>query len=235
MTSRKKRRGIAVAALVGAVVLSSCTFHPGQAAVVNGTNISQGTVDDLVHAGCSIFEANRKTNGGAAPATSTSYLRHLFTLNLISFKIIDKAASQLHLTVSPAAIARITSSQPLPGGLQGVDRERLTGFLEMSTRADLQKAVIGAHLKDPSVTNADHVQPGQISDSVKYLHTFTLQQHVSVNPAYGTWSHGQLLDTDGSLSAAQSQSARRWLTLRAENTDGTGQNADQLPTSQVCG
>lgn len=235
MTSRKKRHGIAAAAVVGAVVVSGCTFHPGQAAVVNGTNISQGTVDDLVHAGCSFFKAQRMQSGGAAPATSTSYLRHLFTLNLISFKIIDKAASKLHLTVSPAVIARITSSQTLPDALQGTDRERLQGFFKMSTRADLQKAVIGAHLKDPSVTNADHVQPGQINDSVKYLRTFTLQQYVTVNPAYGTWSHGQLLDTDGSLSAAQSQSARRWLTLRAENTDGSGQNADQLPRGQVCG
>jgi hypothetical protein len=221
---------------VGALAVSGCTFHPGQAAVVNGTNISEDTVDDLVQAGCSFFEAQRKESpGGGEAATSTSYLRHLFTLNLINFMIIDKAASELHLTVSPAVIAKITAGQALPNALQGVDRDRLKGFFEMSTRADVQKAVIGAHLKDPTVMNADRVNPDQIQDSVKYLRAYTLQQKVTVNPAYGSWSHGQLFDTDGSLSAAASPAARRWLTFRAENTDGGGTNVDQLPPSQVCG
>lgn len=235
MTSRKKRHGIAVAAFVGALVVSGCTFHPGQAAVVNGTGISEDTVDDLVQAGCSFFEAQRKQTPGGEPDTSTSYLRHLFTLNLISFAIIDKAATELHLTVSPAVIAKITAGQALPNALQGADRDRLQSFFEMSTRSDLQQAVIGAHLKDPTVMNADHVQPTQINDSRAYLRAFTVQQKVSVNPSYGTWSHGQLFDTDGSLSAAASPAARRWLTFRAENTDGGGTNVDQLPASQVCG
>jgi hypothetical protein len=237
VTSRKKRYGLAVAAFVGAMVASGCSFHPGQAAVVNGSNISESTVSDLVTAGCSYFEANRKESptGGAEPATSIAYLRHVFTLNLISFKIVDKAASELHLTVSPAVLAKATSGQRLPAGLQGEDRERLKAFFDASTRAEVQKALIGAHLKDPSVTTADHVTRDQTQDSVKYLRAFTLRQHVTVNPAYGTWSHGQLLDTDGSLSAAQSSTARRWLSIRAANLDSSGENVDQLPASQVCG
>jgi hypothetical protein len=83
--------------------------------------------------------------------------------------------------------------------------------------------------------NADHVTRDQAKDSVKYLREFTLKQDVSVNPAYGTWSHGRLLDTDGSLSAAQSSTARQWLSIRAANLENSGQNVDHLPPSEVCG
>jgi hypothetical protein len=234
VTSRSRRYGIAVAASVGALAMSGCTFHPGQAAVVNGSDISQSTVDDLVQAGCGFFKAQRVQTGSGQPATSTAFLRTLFTENLISFKIIDKAASRLHLTVSPAAIAKASAGQSLPTGLQGEDRTRLKSFFEMSTRADLQQAVIGAHLKDPSVTNADHVVASQIADSRAYLKAFTLKQQVSVNPAYGTWSHGRVIDSDGSLSAAESTPARTWLKLRSANSAGTGGVAG-LPPSQVCG
>ena len=235
MTSRTRRYGIAVAAVVGALAMSGCTFHPGQAAVVNGSSISQSAVDDLVQAGCGFFKAQRAANGGGVPSTSTSFLRNLFTQNLISFKIIDKAATQLHLTVSQAAIAKASAGQTLPKGMQGDDQTRLRSFFTESTRADLQKAVIGAHLKDPSVTNADHVAASQIGASTAFLRAFTLKQQVSVNPAYGTWSHGRVLDSDGSLSAAQSTDARKWLRLRAANSDGSGSGISGLPASQVCG
>ena len=235
MTSRTRRYGIAVAAFAGAIFVSGCQFHPGQAAVVNDSNISQRSVDDLVQAGCAFFKAQREASGGGEPATSTSFLRNLFTQNLIAFKIIDKAASQMGLSVSPAVIAKASQGQVLPKGLTGEDRERLQNFFTISTRADLQKAVIGAHLKDPSVTNADHVTQDQIADSRAFLKAFTLKQKVSLNPAYGTWSHGQVLDSDGSLSSAQSAPARKWLKLRAANADGSGQGVAGLPPSQVCG
>jgi SurA N-terminal domain len=235
VTSRTRRHGIAIAAFVGAIAVSGCTFHPGQAAVVNGSDISQSTVDDLVQAGCSFFKASREESGGGEPATSRSFLRNLFTQNLITFKIIDKAATQMGLTVSPAAIAKNSVEPTLPKGLQGTDRELFDDFFVQATRSELQQAAIGAHLKDPSVTNADNVQQSQIADSRAYLKAFTLKQKVSLNPAYGTWSHGQVLDSDGSLSAAQSAVARKWLKLREANADGSGSGVVGLPPSQVCG
>jgi len=231
---RTRRLGIAVAGCVGVIALSGCSMHPGQAAVVNGSDISQGSVDDLVHAGCNFFAVQR-AQSGEGTATPISFLRNLFTQNLISFKIIDKAAAQMHLTVSPAIVAEKSQNQSLPAGMNPEDRRRLREFLLRSTRADLQQAVIGAHLKDPSVTNADNVTEDQIDDAKPYLKQFTLKQHVSVNPAYGTWRHGELLDTDGSLSAAQSAPARRWLEKRQANSDGSGDGVEGLPPSQVCG
>lgn len=232
-TSRQPTRGPGpqrtAVVLVAMAALAGCQFHPGSAAVVNGDKISQGTIDDLVVAGCGFFKAQRALDGGAVPSTSTAFLRNVFTGSLISFTIVDKAAAQLHLTVSRAAIASAT--QTPPKGMNSEDRERLADFFTDSARSELQQAVIGAHLKDPSVTNADDVTPDDTAAAEKYLAAFTAKQHVEVNPAYGTWSGGRLLDTDGSLSKAQSSEAKSWLALRA----GNGQSAAGLPASQVCG
>jgi len=191
-----------------AVLASGCTFHPGQAAVVNGSEISQGTVDDLVQAGCHYFEAQRKVDGsGVGPTKSVAYLRHLFTSNLISFELVDTAASDLHLTVSDAVVAKRSQAPALPTGMSQQDKDLLNQFFADSTRASLQQAVIGAHQADPSVTNADNVTPNTIAAGRAYVRNLAPSQAVTVNPAYGTWSHGRLLCTDGSLSAGQSAAA----------------------------
>lgn len=223
---------------VGAVVTSGCTFHPGQAAVVNGHEISQGSVDDLVLAGCDFFKAQRASGPGAggSPGTSVAYLRHLFTSNLISFQLVNAAAEQFHVTVSEAVIAQRNSAPAFPPGMDSESRDRLAGFFRSSTILSLQEAVIGAHLADPSVTSAADVTADLIPDGQAYVvQKFAPSQAVTVNPAYGSWSHGRLHATDGSLSAGQSTSARRWLSIRAANLDSQGSNVDSLPPSQVCG
>lgn len=224
-----RRLRAAAAGLVATTAVSGCMFHPGSAAVVNGSTISQSTIDDLVVAGCGFFKAQRMTQGGATPGTSTAWLRNVFTGGLITIKILDKAADQLHLTVSPAAVANAT--QTLPSTMSSHDQEVLGAFLADSARSQLQRAVIGAHLKDSSVTSAEGVTPDDIPAAAKYLRAFTARQHVEVSPAYGTWSGTTLADSDGSLSKAQSADARKWLALRADNQ----QSVTGLPASQVCG
>ncbi len=231
MSARTRRSGLAALACVGAILASGCTFHPGQAAVVNGSNISQSSVDDLVQAGCVLSKLFRQQGGGQAPDTSTASLRGFFTENLILFKVVDKAAAEMHLTVSPATIAKLTERQHLPAGLSSSERSLLSTFFTESARYELQRAVIGAHLKDPSVTNADAVGQSDVAASREFVTQYTIKQDITVNPAMGTWSKGQLIDTDGSLSAAQSAPARRWLSLRADNT----QSVAGLPPNQVCG
>lgn len=227
MTSR--RRTIAGLAAVAGLAVSGCTFHPGSAAVVNGTKISQRKVDDLVSAACDITSLLAAQNPNPSKS-SVSYYKHLFTQDLISFAITDKAAAQLHLTVSPAAIARVTGSQTLPDGLSAEDRDRLTGFLNASARSQLQQAVIGAHLSDPSVTNADKVTTSDLKAADPYLAAFTRKQSVQVNPAYGSWDGQRVANTDGSLSKPASPIAATWLRLRqGGSTDVTG-----LPPNQVC-
>lgn len=229
-SSRARVLGAVAAAMTGALALSSCTFHPGQAALVNGDRISQETVTDLVAAGCDYFDSS---GGASAPSTSMAFLRNLFTESLVSFRITDLAAARMGITVSPAIIAKTRADQApeLPKSMDPDDRERLDAYFDDSARNSLQVATIGAHLKDPSIKTADGVTPDTSAAGQKYLHTFSLKQKVVINPAFGSWIDGQVVDTDGSLSAAASPDARRWLKVRADSGSAT----DGVPASQLCG
>jgi hypothetical protein len=222
----------AAVATAGVLAVTGCTFHPGRAAVVNGSSISQSRVDNLVLAACAFSKQQRVTSTDTGPSTSVAYLRSLLTGDLISFQIIAKAYQQMGLQpITPAQVAQITKSEPVPASLSSSDRSQLTTFFAASARSELQEAVIGAHLTDPSVTSAAHVTSDDIKKSTAYLKHFTAQQQVALNPSYGTWADGTIHDTDGSLSAAVSGPAKTWLVLRAKDSSSVA----GLPANQVCG
>lgn len=217
--------------VVGGLAVSSCTFHPGDAAVVNGQGISQSKIDNLVLAACNFSKVQREQAQGTSPSTSMAYLRHVFVQNEISFVITNTAATQLNLTVSPAAIAKVTSGESIPSTLSSEDQQVLKQFFTASARSQLQQATIGAHLRDPSVTTADNVTSADLKAATPYMNTFTAKQKVVVNPAFGSWSGSQVVDTQGSLSVPQSNAAKTWLTLRQTDSNSVA----GLPPSQVCG
>jgi hypothetical protein len=220
--------------VVAALALTGCTLHPGAAAVVNSTTISQNHVEDLVLAACSFQKAARLKSGGASPSTSTASFRTFFTQNLITFELSGAAADRLHLTVTPAAIAKITTSETVPAGVDPTDRQLLVEFFTDSARSELQAAVIGAHQKNPSVTTADNVTKADLTAGNAYLKSYAAKQHILVNPAIGTWVNGKIQPGDGSLSAPVSAAARNWLSLRAAGATSAS-TVTGLPPSQICG
>lgn len=239
MTPRSTKRKIVGFGLVAVLGVTGCTFHPGTAAVVNGTTISQSKVDDLVGAACSFTALNRLKNPApSGPSSSIAFFKHLFTQDLISFAITDKAARLLHITVSQGAIARIAGQPEFPAGLSSSDKASLEEFFSGTTRARVQQAVIGAHLKDPSVTTADSVTPDDVDTLAQsanpYMARFTRQQSVQVNPSYGSWNGSMVGATDGSLSAPASEVAGKWLRLRKGSAADPSSVAG-LPPNQVCG
>jgi hypothetical protein len=236
VTSRPRTRTVVAAlAAVGALALSGCDVHPGTAAVVNDQSISEGHVDDLVLAACDFSKVQRLQTGGTEPSTSMAYLRNVLLQNLISFKITHEAATNRHLTVSEAKIAEASQGQSIPAGVSADDRDLLNQFFVDSARWELEQAVIGANLKDPSVTNADNVTSSNVQGFVQraqaFLTRFTENQHVVVNPAYGSWNGQTLEDSNGSLSAPASSSALKLVQLRL----AASSSVEGLPPSQVCG
>lgn len=239
MTSRSSKRRLAGLALVAVLGVSGCTFHPGSAALVNGTKISQHDVDDLVGAACSFTRLNRLADPAPSePASSVAFFKHLFTQDLVSFAIVDKAARLQGVTVSPAAIGKIVGQQPLPKGLSDSDESTLTDFFTASARSQLQQIVIAAHLKDASVTSSEDVDEADyqtlLQSADAYMARFTQQQSVQVNPAYGSWDDGAVGASDGSLSAPASEVATKWLRLR-KGSAADPASISGLPPNQVCG
>lgn len=216
-------------ATVFAVAGCGTDIHPGAAAVVNGHVISQGEVDDLVLAACEYSESVRLGQGGAEPGQSMATLRSSLAEALIQFEIIDEAASQLGLSVSDAKIAELTSANSLPPGLSDESRDLLDDFFYSASRAQLQQAVVGAHLRDPKITTADAITPEDIEAATKYVDKFASEQDVTVNPAYGSWDGSTLVGDSGSLSDAVST------TPAAAAQSAVADAVEDLPPSQVCG
>lgn len=211
------------------LLLAGCGtgIRPGAAAVVNGHVITQDEVDDLVLAACEYSKAVRLEQGGAEPAQSMATLRSSLAEALIQFEITDAAAAQLGVSVSDAKIAQLSSGNPMPAGLSKTSRDLLEDFFYGASRAQLQQAVVGAHLRDPKITTADAVTPQDLQAATEYLDDFAKQQEVTVNPSYGSWDGSTLVDVSGSLSDPVSTSATA--------ADPAADPVEGLPPSQVCG
>lgn len=218
-----------VAAGMATLLLTGCGtgIRPGAAAVVNGHVISQDEVDELVLAACDYSKAVRLEQGGAEPTQSMATLRSSLAEALIQFEITNAAAAQLGLSVSDAKVAELTSANPMPPGLSRSSRDLLEEFFYKASRAQLQQAVVGAHLRDPEVTTADAVTPADLEAATKYLDSFASKQDVSVNPSYGEWDGSALVDVSGSLSDPVSTTPTP--------ADSAADPVEGLPPSQVCG
>lgn len=226
---RLKRRFGAVAALVVfAVTGCGTSFHPGQAVVINGQGVSASSIDDLVLAACDYSKQVRLAQGGAEPTQSMASLRSSLTQALIQFAITNKAATQLGLTVSGAKIAALSGSSTMPPGISPSSRSVLTDFFADSAKAQLQQAVIGAHLRDRKVTTADAVTQDDLKAATPYLNKFAAKQHVVVDPSYGKWNGTALVAASGSLSDRVSA-------VSTPSTADPASSVKNLPPSQVCG
>jgi SurA N-terminal domain len=230
--SLRRRRRIAGVACVVAFAVGGCgsILYPGTAAVVDGQAISQGTVDDLVMAACNYTKVKRIAAGRSTPGTSIAYLRTAITNELIGFALRARAARQLGLSVTEAAIAKVEGGTTMPKPLSAHDKQLLLAFFHDSVRAELEEALIGAHLKNPKVTSAAHVTAADKQAAARYLKSFFKRQQVSVNPAYGRWNGTALQPVSGSLSDAVSAGAKA-----DENAASNPDAGPGTPATEVCG
>jgi SurA N-terminal domain len=228
-----------IAAGAAAVVLSvaSCgtDLHPGTAVTVGDTSIPESEVDDLVSAACSYTEESRLAEGsGDEPTQSIASLRRNVTQQLIQMELTNQAAADLGLTINESAASGLASQSidSIPDGVSAEDRELLEEFFTEQSESLLRQGVIGAHQRDESITvGDDSLTQEDVDAATEFLAQFADEVGVDVNPAFGTWSDGDLLLASGSLSDPVSDSAE------AAFSDDLGSpgSLDGLPASQVCG
>jgi hypothetical protein len=229
---RTSRAAVAVVlALLGLSALSGCSSHltPGVAATIDGDSISQGRVDSIVKAACA-YTAASASDSQAPPRVSLANLRSAITGALVQFAVIDRAASDMKVSVDQATIAQAASQNTIPPGLKPVDRDALKGFFYDLGKSTEQTQVIGAHLSDPTITSSRQVHGDTSKQANKYLATYATKQEVRVNPAYGTWNGKSVVGGSGSLSDPVSDLAKASETA-ASNSQA---NTSSLPSSQVC-
>ena len=109
-------------------------------------------------------------------------------------QLAREAAEQIGgLHVSQDQVEKFAAGNTIPTDLSEPAKSKIEDFFHVSAETDLLVAVIGAHLKDDSVTDATNVQQADLQAGQKYLDTFTQKADVSVNPSLGTWN-GKKID-----------------------------------------
>jgi len=233
-STRRPRALGAAAACIAALSMSGCgtELHPGLAASVNGTPITEATIDDLLEAVCAFNEIERKKQGGTEPSQSIQTLRSSLVESLVIVEITDQAAEERGVTVSDALIDKNAAGTAVPSELPDDQEELLREFLQNRTEQALQQGVIGANLEDPSVTTADNIRQSDVSAANSYLLDYANKQDVEIAPRYGSWDGQRLEFGTGSLSDPVSTTAQ------PTPVPGQPPSTEETPTppaSQRCG
>jgi hypothetical protein len=223
-TSAPRRTLLAFAGVVVGLLFSACSVHPGYAAVVGDSKISEGDVDDVASALCSV----QGSSGQQALATRAARQGALDVL--ISSELSRQFGDSQGVTpdqeqVSAALKANEQNIQGLPEEHRQVFTDTLRGYAEGQLMlADIGRKALASQGKS-NVTDQQAISAGTT------LRNKWAEKHadVSVDPRYGDYQKGALLSKSGSLSVAQSQQA----------TDGDSPDPSQgwiasLPATQKC-
>ncbi len=230
---RSRPAGRLVALVITALAATGCglDLHPGVAATVDGEQISQDRVDQLVSAACNFIDVGNESSATPRQVGMTT-LRSSLTSTLVGFAITDKAvdADHLDLTVYSADVESADTTE-VPDGLSDDDTALLDDFFYDLAQEQVQRATIGAHLKDDSVTTSKDVRSDDVAHASGYMTTLFSAADVDVNPGYGTWDGNVVNAGSGSLSDPVSGEAK----YTAENASSGSGDVSGLPPTQVCG
>ena len=205
MTTRSRIRSTRSWLAIGviALVLSGCStdLHPGSAAVVEGTNITQGSLDDLVNAACTYTKEFREQDA-RVQELNLAEIRATFLTGEVQAEITRKLAAEQGLTVAPAQVeqAAVRSVSSIPDTVPEDDRQVLTDYFDEQAETSILQAVIGKHRQDKSVTDGSQVTADEIAASKPFMQTYFENADVDVNPEYGSWNGSTLDKGTGSLS-----------------------------------
>lgn len=228
------RSGLAAIAVL-AVASCGTDLNPGAAATVGDTTITQSTVDDTVTAACEYSEKSREQSGsGTEPTQSVANLRASVTRQLVQLEVTDVATERLGLTVNESTVSGIAAPNidSIPESIDEDTRELLSDFFTEQARSILGQAVVGAHLRDESITvGDDSLGQEDVDAAQKYLRTLAGEIGVDVSPAYGQLVNGEVRVGSGSLSDPVSDTAIGAF----EGLSGPNADLSALPDSQVCG
>lgn len=229
-SARSRRLRVVGACLAAVALVGGCGtgLHPGAAAVVDGTAITDEQMEDLSVAACNFTEVSSDDEN---PSLVIADLRTSLLGSLISFQLTESAAAEMGITVSDADVARMASQQPpVPDGLAADDQEVIEQFFEDVARNQIQQALIGARVRDRSITDVDQATEEDVRAAQEFLNEYFADVDVDVSPSYGRWDGNSLVQSTGSLSDPV------FVTPAEPPEPGQPNEAlKTLPSAQLCG
>ncbi len=233
LTSRSlRRRQLVGAGLTAVLTLTGCgaDLSPGAAAVVEDVTITDQEIDDLTEAACS-FTTESNAGGVAAPSVAIAGLKGYLVERLIQVELVSTVADDMGLTVPDAQVQMVSATSQIPDSVPAEQRDLLGDYFDTDARASILVGLIGAHLRDSSITAADQIAEEDSTRGQAYLDKVSADQDITVSPSYGRWNGTALENGTGSLSDPVSTTAA------PEPVPGQPPGEDPLeglPPSQVC-
>lgn len=228
MSQHRRRHLIRAAATAGGlVVLSACGANgvsPGVAAQVDDEQITTDEVDDLATVICAIDK------GSGQPGKPMSAQRATALTVLLAIEVgrevgdLDAVPQeQVNQSVAAASEARQFVPEDLQSYFDEVVRE--------STRSAI--AVDAAAAAAVSETGQQPEPTAVQEQAVRLQQEYLAVNPVDIDPRFGVYQDGQVVDGDGSVSVPVSERAT---SLVPQATDDlAAQPPADLPASQVCG
>lgn len=228
MTRSRTLRGLVLATVAGCA-LSGCANSPGSAAVVGSERISNGRLEDVAGAFCSL--ATSSAQAQQQPREQDSRTAQLQALGVL---IDDSLSRQFAATegvepdqeqVSAFIAGRKATLDALPARERSVFRATLTEYAEAQLslievgRRELIDAGTARPTQEQALTEATRLRSAWVAENAD----------VSVDPRYGSYVKGALQPANGSLSVAVSKDA----VAGAAATPAAAWVAS-LPTNQKC-
>ncbi|RYP83426.1 hypothetical protein EKO23_19205 [Nocardioides guangzhouensis] len=228
-------RTYAVAALAVSALATGCSaadVHPGQAAVVEGHDISMSTADDFADEFCSLNEPSLKQGDLAFPMVT---LRALSLNILIQDELLHRYADERGWT-PPASYRQAIAGLDDEATQANVPASDVEAFKKVRTAQEYAAWVYVRAGREVLIQEGKPLDDQQAYDRGRLiLREWMEKQDVTVDPRFGTIDEkGDVVAPDGGLSVAVSDLARKGATLPPLNSRDTAY-ADALPPSQVCG
>ncbi|MFD4753880.1 SurA N-terminal domain-containing protein [Streptomyces sp. NPDC058426] len=204
-TRRHARRRLSASALsalalAAAPLLSACggTAHPGAAAVVGNTRITEA---QLQHRVGELHDAVRELSSDAQTSeriiSGSGSLARPTLQGMVRDRVVARAAADKGVTVSRAEVqsARAQLTQQA-GGEQGLKVEWLTRYGVPPSRLDDALRENIAEQKLYAALGADPSSPDGKATVDKTLAATAKKLKVDVNPRYGTWDAAKATRAD---------------------------------------
>jgi len=220
-------RRLAVAGIVGCL-LSSCSSHPGDAAVVGSQTISESRVDDVAAALCSAQSASQQN---AVPQDLSSRAARQGALDvLIQSSLSQQYSEKFGFTPTAAQTSQAVASQQqtlnqLPASRRSAFRSALQNY------AEGQLGIAAAGAKQLAASGNDAPSQDQAVAAGLKLRNAWVSKHVtvSVDPRFGRFRGNALVTDSGSLSVPQSASA-----VAGAKAQPASSWISSLPANQKC-
>ncbi len=227
-----RRRRLASRLVTGAVVtmlslvLASCGdgVSPGVAAEVDDVSISVDEVDDLATMICQIDV------GAGQPGKPMSAQRGTALTVLLSITVgrqigeVDQVPrEQVSQSLEAASDAREYVSDDLK-----------PYFDEVVTESTRSAAALDAVAVQNLVERGEQPSQETVPPEVAQIQADYLEEHpVELDPRFGVFQNGQVVNGNGSISIPVSETARSFIPQSTDSLEAAPPSAD-LPPSQVC-